>query len=333
MLLMMQTLYRRLPLACANPLTDVNDDVQIIRNGVIHMNQQQQIEMARQIREQSFAQVDGSVLAPPRTPEAQREEIRIPTSLVEARANVYRPLNVEGALPVFINLHGGGFIMGQPEMDDPWCAFIAERTGCVVVNVDYVLAPEYKFPAPVHQCYEIATWIHEHAKELNIDPERMAIGGHSAGGNLSAAVCILNRERGDALPIRYQILDYPPLDLATDPGDKPDFAEAIPADMARTFNAMYIDNAEDARDRLASPVWASDEALQGLPPALVITAGKDSLAAEAAKYAQRLEAAGVPVVYRDYPGEAHGFTHNGTAENSLEAWELMADHLKDVFTK
>ncbi|WP_322907075.1 alpha/beta hydrolase [Paenibacillus campi] len=297
------------------------------------MNQQQQIEMARQIRERSFAQVDGSVLAPPHLPAAQREQIRIPTSLVDARANVYRPLEQEVPLPVFINLHGGGFIMGAPEMDDPWCALIAERTGCVVVNVDYVLAPEHKFPAPVYQCYEIAQWVYQHADQLGIDPQRMAIGGHSAGGNLSAAVCILNRERGDELPIRYQILDYPPLDLATDPGDKPDFAEAIPAEMARTFNAMYIDHVDDARDRLASPVWAADEALQGLPPALVITAGKDSLAAEAKKYAQRLQAAGVPVLYRDYPGEAHGFTHNGTAANSLEAWELMADQLQAAFAK
>ncbi len=297
------------------------------------MNQQQQLEMVRQMREQTFAQVDGSVLAPPKMPAAQREEIVIPTTIGEARANVYHPLDMEGSLPVFINLHGGGFIMGKPEMDDPWCAFIAERASCIVVNVDYALAPEHKFPAPVHQCYEIATWVYEHASELNADAQRMAIGGHSAGGNLSAAVCILNRERGNQLPIRYQILDYPPLDLATDPGEKPNFAEAIPADMARTFNAMYIDNAEDARHPLASPVWASEEALQGLPPALVITAGKDSLAAEAEKYAQRLKSAGVPVVYRDYPSEAHGFTHNGDADHALDAWKLMADHLKDAFAK
>ncbi|ANF94970.1 alpha/beta hydrolase [Paenibacillus bovis] len=292
----------------------------------------QQLEMIRQIRQQQFTQVDGGTLTPPGTPAAQRSEITIPTSYGEARTHVYVPLDARESAPVFINLHGGGFVMGTPEMDDPWCAYVADLSGCIVFNVDYVLAPEHKFPSTVYQCYEVAQWVKNHASEWGGDGSRLAIGGHSAGGNLSAAVCLLNQQKGGELPIAYQILDYPPLDLDTDPANKPDFEEAIPVDIARMFNAMYFENMQDARNPLASPVLASSSELVGLPPALVITAGRDSLAAEAVQYAQMLQKAGVPVVHREYPGEAHGFTHNGTSANAEEAWQLMAEQLKQTFS-
>lgn len=291
---------------------------------------EQQLELIRQIREQQFTQVDGGTLTPPGTPAAQRKNIQIPTSYGAARTHVYIPLNAHEAAPVFINLHGGGFVLGAPEMDDPWCAYVADRSGCIVFNVEYVLAPEHKFPSAVHQCYEVAQWVQQHASEWGGDGSRLAIGGHSAGGNLSAAVCLLNVQKGSELPIVYQILDYPPLDLDTDPAAKPAFEEAIPVDMARMFNEMYFENMEDARNPLASPVFASASELAGLPPALVITAGRDSLAAEAVKYASMLQEAGVPVTHRDYPGEAHGFTHNGTYANAEEAWQLIADQLKQI---
>ena len=294
---------------------------------------EQQVEMIRKIRQQQFTQVDGGTLTPPGTPAAQRHEIQIPTSYGEARTHVYVPLHAAKPAPVFINLHGGGFVLGTPEMDDPWCAYVADLSGCMVFNVEYVLAPEYPFPAAVYQCYEVAQWIMQHASEWDGDGSRLAIGGHSAGGNLSAAVCLLNLQKGSELPIAYQILDYPPLDLDTDPADKPSFEEAIPVDMARMFNAMYFDNATDARNPLASPVLASSSELTGLPSALIITAGRDSLAAEAARYAEMLRESGVPVTYRDYPGEAHGFTHNGTPAHAEEAWQLMAEQLKQTFAQ
>lgn len=292
---------------------------------------EQQLKMIREIREQQFTQVDGGTLSPPGTPAAQRTEIVIPTTYGDARTSIYRPLDAEDHAPVFINLHGGGFVLGDPQMDDPWCAYVADLSGCIVFNVEYVLAPEHKFPSAVYQCYEVAQWIHQHASEWGGDGAKLAIGGHSAGGNLSAAVCLLNLDKGGELPIAYQILDYPPLDLATDPAEKPAFAEAIPVDMARMFNAMYFEEGADPRNPLASPVFAPIASLQKLPPALVITAGKDSLAAEAEKYAEHLEQAGVAVTKRQYPGEAHGFTHNGTPANAEEAWQLMASELKRIF--
>jgi len=233
-------------------------------------------------------------------------------------------------LPVFVNFHGGGFVMGDPKMDDPWCSVIADRAECIVINVDYVLAPEHKFPAPVYQSYEVVKWISEHAEELHIDAKRIAVGGHSAGGNLAAAICLLNKERGDELNIVYQVLDYAPLDLATDPEQKPQFPEAIPNDISRIFNACYLENPEDARNPLASPVFAPS--LTGLPSALVITAERDSLAAETVGYAKQLEEAGVQVTAKQYAGAAHGFTHNGELAVAEDAWHLMSDKLKEAFT-
>ena len=120
-------------------------------------------------------------------------------------------------------MHGGGFIFGIAEMDDSWCRVIADRAGCAVVNVDYSLAPEHKFPSAVHQCYEVVKWLHEHPEQFSINPEKIAVGGHSAGGNLAAAVCLLNQQRRNQLPIVYQIIDYAPLDLHTDPSSKTEF--------------------------------------------------------------------------------------------------------------
>lgn len=142
---------------------------------------------------------------------------------------------------------------------------------------------------------------------------------------------MLNRDRGDQLPIRLQIIDYAVLDLASDPAEKPDFPEAIPAEVARTFNAMYLNQPEDARNPLASPILA--ETFSGLPEALIITAGRDSLAQEARTYAAKLEASGVKVTHKEYEGARHGFTHQGDIQIAEDAWYLMSDKLKDAFSR
>jgi len=295
------------------------------------MDKDQQLAMVKKVREASMNNVSGSTLQPSYTPQVKQEQRSIPTTYGDAPVVVHIPeREVAHPLPVFVNLHGGGFVMGDPKMDDPWCRVIADRAECIVINVDYVLAPEHKFPAPVYQSYEVVKWIAEHAEELNIDATRIAVGGHSAGGNLAAAICLLNKERGDELNIVYQVLDYAPLDLATDPEQKPQFPEAIPNDISRIFNACYLEHPEDARNPLASPVFASS--LSGLPSALVITAERDSLAAEAVGYAKHLEEAGVHVTAKQYAGAAHGFTHNGDLAVAEDAWHLMSDKLKEAFT-
>ncbi|WIM40290.1 alpha/beta hydrolase [Paenibacillus sp. PK4536] len=295
------------------------------------MDKQQQLAMVKKVREASTNNVNGSTLQPSYTPQVKQESRMIPTSYEDAPVTVHIPdRELADPLPVFVNFHGGGFVMGNPKMDDPWCSVIADRAECIVVNVDYLLAPEYPFPVPVYQSYEVVKWIAEHATELNIDATRIAVGGHSAGGNLAAAICLLNKERGNELNIVYQVIDYAPLDLDTDPAQKPQFPEAIPNDISRIFNACYLEHPEDGRNPLASPVFAPS--LTGLPSALVITAERDSLAAETVGYAKQLEEAGVTVTAKQYAGAAHGFTHNGDLAVAEDAWHLMSDKLKEAFT-
>lgn len=298
------------------------------------MEKKQQLAMVQKIRQGTMISSNSSALQPSYTPQVEQAQRTIPTSYGDAPVTIHIPEAFEkgGAttLPVFVNFHGGGFVMGDPKMDDPWCSVIADRADCIVVNVDYLLAPEHKFPIPVYQSYEVVQWIATHAEELQIDPKRIAVGGHSAGGNLAAAVCLLNQERGHELSIIYQVIDYAPLDLDTDPAQKPQFPEAIPNEVSRIFNACYLENPEDARHPLASPVFAPS--LTGLPPALIITAERDSLAAETVGYAKQLEAAGVKVTAKQYAGAAHGFTHHGDLAVAEDAWHLMSEQLKEAFT-
>lgn len=286
--------------------------------------------LAKTIRMMERKMVQASFLKPNITPNVEREERLIETSLGNTRVITYRPKrNTEGPLPVFVNMHGGGFVMGSAELDDAWCPVIADRASCLVVNIDYHLAPEYKFPAALYECYDILKWLYENPNVLQVDNKRIAVGGHSAGGNLAAALCLLNKER-EKIPLVKQILNYPPLDLATDPDLKFKHKKAIPPRMAKLFNESYLKSMKDAENPLVSPVYAED--LEDLPPALIITAEFDSLADEADYYASQLEEAGVTVKKKRYMEAAHAFTHTGELKQAEEAWHLISDELKEAFS-
>jgi acetyl esterase len=207
---------------------------------------------------------------------------------------------------------------------------LADELGCLVVSIDYRLAPEYRFPVALEESYDVVKWAWEAAAELGIDRSRIALCGHSAGGNLAAGITLLARERRE-FSVCYQILDYPPLDLTRDPAEKtrvPRGSKILPPALCRIFDRCYIGSHEDARNPLVSPVWATD--LKGLPPALVITAEQDSLAEEAERYADMLAAAGVPVVKKMFVGAAHGFTLY-PGELAQQAWELMKLEMGKAF--
>jgi acetyl esterase len=203
-----------------------------------------------------------------------------------------------------------------------------------VVNLDYVTAPEHPFPAAVEQTYTLLSWLHRHGSELGLDGARLAVGGHSAGGNISAAVSLRWAPRMD-FPLRGHIIDYAPLDLMTSPRDKPD-PDPAPDPVLREFglrsaerfNGWYLSDPEQARDPLASPILAPD--VSGLPPALVITAGVDVLCAEGDAYAARLAQAGVPTEHVSYDTCTHAFTHIGPEDAALDAWQRMAAFLRRV---
>ena len=296
------------------------------------MNLDEQIKIAESLRQPTEDSLPGqSELKPVHPPEVNKMEYDILTGAGETKVWVFKPVKpTKQPLPVFVNLHGGGFILGSAEMDNHWCPVIADRAECIVVNVEYQLAPENPFPAALHECYDVVKWLYEHPDELQIDPKAIAVGGHSAGGNLATAVCLLNIQKGNKLPIAYQVLDYPPLDLATDPAQKPAFEEAIPVEMARLFNSFYLQG-QDPHNPLVSPIFADREVLAQMPPALVITAEKDSLAEEAERYADKLKEAGVEVTYTQFKGVPHAFTHAGDFEIAEQAWHLMGDSLKETF--
>jgi acetyl esterase len=244
---------------------------------------------------------------------------------------VYRPVGGARRPGVFVNLHGGGFVLGDWDADDPYCRYLADAAGCVVVNLDYVVAPEHPFPAAVHQTADLLAWLADGASTIGGDGSRIAVGGHSAGGNLAAAACLLGARRGGPR-LRGLLVDYAPLDLATPPGAKlPESADPGALELASVgarFNAWYLPAPADGTDELASPVLAVD--LSVLPPTLVITAERDLLRAEGDLFAARVRAAGVEVEHVAVPDSGHAFTHVGPEEHAAAAWRRMAGFLGRV---
>jgi acetyl esterase len=257
--------------------------------------------------------------------------VQIPTSAGSVRCAIYRPPSTGEALPVFVNLHGGGFVWRHPEQDDHICRHLAADAGCVVLNIDYWTAPQHRFPTAAVQAYEVCAWAARQGAEQGWDGGRLAVGGHSAGGGLTAGICRTARDRGDFTPL-LQIIDYAVLDQVSDPATKRARTRwpLISPPLARIFTGAYIPDPACRGDPRASPGLATD--LAGLPPALVITAEYDSLRDEGDAYAQALATAGVPVVHRVVDGVDHFFTHKGPPETVRTILDLMARQLRVAFT-
>ncbi|MFI6934365.1 alpha/beta hydrolase [Streptomyces sp. NPDC050287] len=262
----------------------------------------------------------------------QTEPLRVETGAGPVNCTVYRPTDSTGTpAPVYVNFHGGGFIVGRPEQDDHICRYIAAMAGCVVINVDYAVAPQRPYPAAVTQAYDVTAWVADNGPVNNWDGSRLAVGGHSAGANLTAAVCRLARERGTFSPL-LQILDSAPVDMVTDPAAKqsPLAKPLLNPHLMRVFTGAYVTDPADVAHPLVSPALADD--LAGLPPALVITAENDRLRDEGDAYAKALDAEGVLVTHRVFQGVDHYFTHTGPVPAGKEAIELMAATLRTALS-
>ena len=253
-----------------------------------------------------------------------REEIILDSEFGKARTLWYGFENKDKA-PVFFDLHGGGFILGSADMDDTMCREFNKQAGCKVISIEYCKAPDYPYPAAVNQVYGIIKKIVEEAEKYAIDVNKVGIGGHSAGGNLSTVACMMAKKEGN-FRFACQVLDYPPLDLATKTTEKPRPSGSVPPWMATVFNTCYVDPAR-AKEPYASPVYASPQDLIGMPPALFIVAGRDSLHDEGVKYCAMLEAAGVITECHDYPNAGHGFTLNSSLDTT-DAIAKMSAFLK-----
>ncbi|MGW0664125.1 alpha/beta hydrolase [Streptodolium elevatio] len=228
----------------------------------------------------------------------------IPGPVGPVPIRVYKPGPGAG-FPVLVFAHGGGWVMCDLETHDALCREIANRAGVVVVAVDYRLAPEHPFPAPLEDFYAAATWVVENARQVGGDPNRVAVGGDSAGGNLAAAVCLLARDRGGPR-FSMQWMAYPGLDGVSERESWTTFAEGplLSVSNARAMWRMYADGT-DLREPYISPLHA--ETLEGLPPALIVAPGYDHGHDDAVAYAKALEAAGVPVTFHSFEGLCHGF--------------------------
>ena len=234
------------------------------------------------------------------------EDVKIPGPAGDIPARVYDPAPGGAPRPVLAYFHGGGWVQGDLETHHGLCARLAQLAGVLVVAIDYRLAPEHKFPAAVDDCLAAYRWLRAHAGDLGGDPARVAVGGDSAGGNLSAVVSQLAPGTGAPVPT-CQVLIYPATDFALDTTSHSEFEDGhvIPRDRVLWYMQQYLRGEADRSDLRASPLRTAE--LKGQPPALVVTAGFDPLRDEGHAYAERLRAAGVDVVYREYTGQIHAF--------------------------
>ncbi|ORW70574.1 alpha/beta hydrolase [Mycobacterium saskatchewanense] len=253
----------------------------------------------------------------------------VPTRHGAVTATIYHPTGSAPSPPVYVNVHGGGFVIGHPEQDDPWCRYLAANAGVAVVNPDYALAPGRRFPTAVQQIYDVVRWAASRDREW--DGTRLCVGGQSAGGNLSAAAARLALEN-DGPAIALQVLHYAPLDLVTPTRDKPSTAGAhavMKPWMGEVFDTAYIPDPVQRRDRLASPAWGPNaDNIAGIAPALVVTAEKDRLRDEARRYAEKLDAVGALAEYHEVRGVDHGYNIMSDAvEVTRQTYAHIAQHV------
>ena len=240
-----------------------------------------------------------AALPPPDTTDMEITDRTVPAD-PDVAVRTYRPHLAQGAI---VWLHGGGFVMGDLDTEHPWAARLAGAAGAVVVSVGYRRAPEDRFPAALDDVYAALTWTATHAAELGIDRERIAVGGHSAGAGLAAAVALRARDQ-QGPPIRFQLLNQPELDDRQETWSARNFTDTpwMNRDKLAATWRHYLGSVPASP--YAAPARAAD--LSGLPPAYVATAEFDPLRDEAIGYALRLLQAGVPVELHQWPGTFHG---------------------------
>jgi acetyl esterase len=243
---------------------------------------------------------------PPDLESAKPLSIPAPHGAIPAR--IYTPKQLrktDGLAPCLVFYHGGGWVIGDLDSHDVVCRKLAHEGELIVISIDYRLAPEHKFPAAVDDAVTAVKWVAANAKQLGIDAARLMVGGDSAGGNLAAVVALAARD-GDGPKLAGQVLIYPATDFGwSHPSHRePETSILLTHSVIRWFGNHYLGDA-DINDWRASPARA--KTLAGLPPAYLLTAGGDPLRDEGDEYAKRLKEAGVPVAYKHFPGQFHGF--------------------------
>lgn len=252
-----------------------------------------------------------AVLQPEPEPVGEARDLTAPGPHGDIPLRLYRPAAAGGApLPGLVYYHGGGWLLGGLDSHDVVCRRFANAAGCVVVSVDYRMAPEHKFPAAVDDCAAATRFVIEQAGALGIDPRRVATGGDSAGGNLAAVMALMARN-GDLPPLAFQLLIYPATDMTMTTVSSQTVGPGVPLTSAtmKWFIDHYMRSEADRIDWRASPIRAAS--VGGTAPALVLTAAADPLRDEGIAYAHRLEREGVRVTSLHLSDQIHGFLSMG----------------------
>ncbi|MCB1739692.1 MAG: alpha/beta hydrolase [Gammaproteobacteria bacterium] len=272
------------------------------------------------------------LLDEPGPAQVHRRDLSLPGPAGELPARLHDCRDgANDALPVLLYLHGGGWVQGDLDTHDGLCARLAERSGAMVLALDYRLAPEHRFPAAVEDCIAAYAWLREHAASFGGDPRRVAVAGDSAGGNL-CAVLSQSLTAAGRRPPEFQVLIYPATDMMLSGRSHELLIDAaiIPRDRIEWYLQQYLTSEADRLDPRASPLRADD--LRGQPPTLVISAGFDPLREDASRYAQLLSDAGVDVCYHEYPGQIHAFMSLTRAiPQGLQATWEVADYVRRGF--
>jgi acetyl esterase/lipase len=254
------------------------------------------------------AALDELQAAPIDKPPVDERWITVPADVGDVRVRIARPPDAVGMLPVILYMHGGGWVLGNADTHDRLVRELAVGTGAAVVFVEYARSPEARYPVAIEQGYATAQWIVREGAANHLDPKRIAVAGDSVGGNMTAALTLMAKERGDVRFV-HQSMYYPVTDAAMDTGSYEQFAEGyfLTARMMAWFWDAYEPDAERRLEPFASPLRASDEQLAELPPAFMIVDEADVLRDEGEAYAARLRAAGTPVTTVRYDGITHDF--------------------------
>jgi len=274
--------------------------------------------------------MDGGRFPPPDIPLAEIVNTVAPGPAGDIPVRIYRA-SLEPGQPVIVYFHGGGFVVGNLDSHDGTCRRLCGAVGCTVISVDYRLAPEHLYPAAVDDSYAATNWAAENAQSLKIDPDRIAVAGDSAGGNLAAVVAIVARDKGGP-KLCHQLLTYPVTDMGFTSESYVTNGEGyfLTRAMMEWFGVQYVPAGHPVEDPLLSPLYA--ENLAGLPPATVITAEYDPLRDEGEAYARRLQDAGVPTRLVRYDGVFHGFfSMNGMIDQADDAHLFAVGELRSAF--
>src|SRR5262245_12194880 len=272
-------------------------------------------------------------LHPDAEPVAEVADLAAPGPAGAIPLRLYRGVGADKGTPqpALVYFHGGGWVIGDLESHDQCCRALANAAQCIVVAVDYRLAPEHKFPAAVEDAIAATRWVADNAQALGIESRRLAVGGDSAGGNL-AAVVSLDARNGGGPRIVFQLLIYPATDMRMDRPSHVRHADQLPLrrPTMQWFLGHYLRDSSDEADWRASPLRAGE--FRNLPPALVVTAGFDPLSDEGEAYAHALKSAGVAATHKRFDGQIHGFFNMGRIVGDADRLvALAADALKSAF--